>query len=146
MADKLIFKVGSNTTFEQLTTVPEKGNLYLSITDNLSHLDYSNGEYFLNIVPRLLTVANGGTGKQTFTTGGILLGNNTTSLTEIIPGQKNSVLTSTGNFVAYKNLSLDITPIESGSKQQIDLKIGDDIVSNFVINSPTEVIISRWEE
>ena len=79
MADiKLLY--GTKDNFDASATKPTNvlGSLYLATVDTgRSYLYFGNGTYFLNIVPELLTVSNGGTGRTTLTSGQALIGNGT---------------------------------------------------------------------
>lgn len=63
-----------------------KGYLYLATVrgvnglEDRSYLYFDNGTTFLNIVPQLLSVQNGGTGKSTLDAGKALIGNGTDSV------------------------------------------------------------------
>lgn len=82
MADNVNLKLlfGTEANFTDSTKAPTniKGNIYFTTVDaNRSYLYFGDGSNFLNIVPKLLTVANGGTGRSTLTSGRALIGNGT---------------------------------------------------------------------
>lgn len=150
MADNVMFKVGKNSSFENLTEIPKAGSLYLStINESICHLDYSNGSSFLNITPRLLLVENGGTGLHSIDENALLYGGKNNTLNTLLLGDAGDVLAITeNNTLSYLKLSLDIGDKKDsyGYIKQVDLKVGEQIVNSFEFATPSQVIISRWED
>lgn len=101
MADtNLKFLTGTSTNFDKLTASTDRnGQVYFATdaTNNKSYLYLGSGGKFLNIVPKLLTAANGGTGRATLTSGYALIGNGTgaVSLRKIV-----NAVTSPGYIAA----------------------------------------------
>lgn len=118
MADKNVkFLVGTETNFTTTSKKPENvpGSVYLTTVDNgRGYMYYGDGTNFLNIVPKLLSVSNGGTGRNTLTKGYALLGNGTSSV-ELRPITNNtgsshisaSTNLITANTLAYWDGSYD---------------------------------------
>jgi hypothetical protein len=78
------FLYGSNDTFENPLSNLSKtnGTIYFSNVDdnNKSYLYFANGKAFLNVVPKLLDVVNGGTGHSSLDSGKALIGNGSASV------------------------------------------------------------------
>ena len=75
---KINLLFGSEANFLDSTKKPANvnGTLYLTTVDtSKSYLYFGDGTNFLNIVPKLLNVVNGGTGRDTLTEGYALIGN-----------------------------------------------------------------------
>lgn len=83
------------------------GTIYLTTVDNArSYLYYGNGTNFLNIVPELLTVANGGTGRNTLDAGYALIGNGTqpVALRAITNNETLTYITPNTNLITANTL------------------------------------------
>jgi len=84
MADTNInFLFGTEANFIDDTKKPanDKGSVYFTTVDETKgYLYFGDGTNFLNIVPKLLSVANGGTGKTSLESGKALIGNGTDSV------------------------------------------------------------------
>lgn len=109
MADiKLLY--GTKTNFDTASTKPTNvlGSLYLATVDtNRSYLYFGNGTNFLNIVPELLTVPNGGTGRTTLTSGCALIGNgdNEVNLRSITDNQTITYISASDNLITANTLA-----------------------------------------
>lgn len=114
MADKNVkFLVGTETNFTTTSKKPQNvpGSVYLTTVDNgRGYMYYGDGTNFLNIVPKLLDVANGGTGRTKLTTGSALIGNGTKEvefrpITNLVGHNPISMTTNliTANTLGYWN-------------------------------------------
>ena len=81
MADtnvKLLFGTETNFTTDGKKPANTKGSVYFTTVDTArGYLYFGDGTNFLNIVPKLLGVPNGGTGRATLDSGKALIGNGT---------------------------------------------------------------------
>ena len=76
MAD-IKLSYGSVQNFDNMPTDDfVQGRLLFANDNTQSYLYFDNGSQYLNIVPRLLSVKNGGTGHATLNPGEVLIGNN----------------------------------------------------------------------
>lgn len=150
MADNLIFKVGSDQNFKKITKIPEVGSMYLSIVDeSICHLDYSDGSYFLNITPRLLSVAHGGTGLTEIKQNQLLYGGEDNTLQTLSIGESGTLLAvNDDKMLEYLSLDIAIDNKEDaeGYIKTVDLKLGSNTIGSFDFATPSQVVISRWED
>ena len=111
--NQLNFKLGTIAAYKTLT--PAKGTIYFAEDTNSTHI-YLNGK---NIIPKLLDVAHGGTGKTTLTSGQALIGNgtgavslraitNNTSTTTTLAASTNLI---TANTLYYYKGNSNITTV-----------------------------------
>lgn len=121
MADiKMLY--GSVSDYPEARGKNDTGKLFFANDPNnrKSYLYLDDGAYRLNIVPRLLSVVNGGTGATTFTAGEALIGNGTNAVstrsilnntTATYVEASNSLITA--NTLAFWNGAYDNTGLSN---------------------------------
>ena len=93
MADiKMLY--GSVSNYPETRQTDDTGKLFFAndSSNKKSYLYLDDGTYRLNIVPRLLSVVNGGTGATTFTQYGILYGDGTNAIKTTAKGTQGQIL------------------------------------------------------
>lgn len=110
MADTNIkFLFGTEANFIDNTKKPSNvnGSVYFTTVDTTKgYLYFGDGTNFLNIVPKLLNVANGGTGKTSLDSGKALIGNGTgaVNLRSITNNGSATYITKSTNLITANTL------------------------------------------